>query len=68
MTMSVGQRYRCQDPNCRCEVEVIHASTEAVLNPRCCCGREMKKAYTKPILEILDSKPAAFDDFGRTKD
>jgi len=68
MTMNVGQRYRCQNPDCRCEVEVIKASTEAVLNPRCCCGGEMKKRYTKPTLKILDFKPEVFDDFGRTKD
>jgi hypothetical protein len=43
MTINVGQRYRCQDPDCRCEIEVIKASTVAVLNPRCCCGEEMKK-------------------------
>jgi hypothetical protein len=67
MTMNVGQRYRCQDPDCRCEIEVIKASTVAVLNPRCCCGEEMKKPYTEPTLKILDAKPKVFDGVGWTR-
>ena len=57
MTMNVGQRYRRQNTDCRCEVEVIQGSTEAVLNPRCCCGWEMKKPYTEPTLKILVTSP-----------
>lgn len=68
MTMGVGQRYCCQDPNCRCEVEVIKASMEAALNPRCCCGGQMKMPYAKPTLKILDSKSAIINDFARDND
>src|SRR6266566_7827846 len=40
MTMKIGQRYRCLNPDCCCEIEVTRASTEANTNPRCCCGAE----------------------------
>jgi hypothetical protein len=66
MTMNMGKCYRCQNPDCRCEIEVIQASMEAVLNQRCCCGREMKKPFTEPMLKILGYKPAAFSDLERT--
>jgi hypothetical protein len=57
MTMNAGQRYRCQNPDCRCEIEVIKTSTEAESNPRCCCGAEMKKPYEKPAFKTLDTRP-----------
>ena len=68
MTMNVGRRYRCQNPDCRCEVVVIEASKEATLNPRCCCGGEMKKPYTKPTFRLLEFKPEGFAVVGGTKD
>jgi hypothetical protein len=67
MTMRAGQRYRCQNPNCRCEIEVIEASAQAEFNPRCCCGAEMKKRYTKPVLKILDTQPRVFADMPKTR-
>jgi hypothetical protein len=67
MTMDKGQRYRCQDANCRLEVVVIEPSKEAVLNPRCCCGGEMKRRYTKPRFKRLDFKPVDSDDFAKLK-
>jgi hypothetical protein len=33
MTMTVGQHYFCQNPGCRCEIEVIKNSTESDSNP-----------------------------------
>lgn len=46
--MAVGQRYRCQNPHCRCEIEVIQPSAPSQSMPRCICGAEMKKPYQKP--------------------
>jgi len=62
MTMKIGQRYAFLNPNCRCEIEVTKASTEANTIPRCCCGAEMKKPYAKPVLRELPTKPAIFFD------
>jgi len=67
MTMNKGQRYRCQNPDCRCEVVVIEPSKEAVLNPQCCCGGEMKKRYAKPTFKRLDFKPVDSDNLVKTK-
>ena len=55
MSMIEGQIYRCQNRACGCEVEVIKMSTEAARNPRCCCGAEMKKPYSRPVLRELPS-------------
>jgi hypothetical protein len=56
-----GQSYRCINPDCRCEIEVIEPPAEAVFNPRCCCGAEMKKPYTKPAVRSPDAQPEVFD-------
>lgn len=46
MALEEGERYRCTQPGCGCEIEVVRgpqgdaAGDEA---PRCCCGREMEK-------------------------
>jgi len=57
VTMTAGTRFRCQNPDCRCEVEVISASSEAESNPRCCCcGSAMKKPYQKPSVMILGAE------------
>jgi hypothetical protein len=55
MSMTVGQVFRCQNRDCRCEVKVIEPSIESTSNPRCCCGAEMKKPYSKPVLRALNS-------------
>lgn len=54
MMMRNGQLYRCQNPACAAEIEVKKCSIEGHLNPRCCCGAEMKKPYAKPALRTLD--------------
>ena len=57
MSTTEEQVYRCQNRTCGCEMRVTKPSLETDLNPRCCCGAEMKKPYTKPELRILQSKP-----------
>jgi len=57
VTKLVGVRFRCQNPDCGCEVEVINDSSEAESNPRCsCCGSAMKKPYQKPFLKNLGAE------------
>jgi hypothetical protein len=67
MTMRVGKRYRCQNADCRCEIEVTKASMKAGANPTCCCGAEMKKPWKKPTFKISESKFATFEEFNRAK-
>ena len=57
-TMRTGQRYRCRNSECRAEIEVTRDSTEGKSNPRCCCGAEMKKQYTRPALRTLNKHVA----------
>lgn len=45
MAMETGERYTCSNPNCGCEIEVTRGAKPGAggaLNPRCCCGQEMK--------------------------
>ncbi len=62
MTMDVGQCYRCQNSDCRCEIEVIKTSAEGETNPRCCCGAEMKKSYKEPVFKTWDTHPEFLAD------
>jgi hypothetical protein len=46
MAFQKGDKYRCPDANCGCEVEVTKGTNPGAggnLNPRCCCGKEMQK-------------------------
>jgi hypothetical protein len=64
--MRKGDVFRCQNPECRAEIEVRRDSVEGPLNPRCCCGAEMKKRYAKPVLTVLDKDKAGLAAlFGR---
>ncbi len=54
MILRKAQIYRCQNRQCRAEIQVTKDSIEGESNPRCCCGAEMKKAYTTPILRVLE--------------
>ncbi len=65
--MQSAQQYRCQNVQCRAEIEVKKASIEGSLNPRCCCGAEMKKVYSKPVLRELDKDAAAVAEFSRAE-
>ncbi|HVT02592.1 MAG TPA: hypothetical protein VHL58_04350 [Thermoanaerobaculia bacterium] len=45
MPFKKGERYKCPDSNCGCEIEVTKgapASCNGTEKPRCCCGREMQ--------------------------
>lgn len=46
MAMHEGERYRCTNEKCGCEIEVTRGARMegGDENPRCCCGREMTKA------------------------
>ena len=40
-----GQRFRCSDAGCGCEIEVTKGAPESCngqSTPRCCCGRDMQ--------------------------
>ena len=45
MAIQKGEKYRCPDASCGCEVEVTKgcAKPGAVGKPHCCCGKEMQK-------------------------
>lgn len=58
--MRSGQRYICANPLCRCEIEVIRESLNAIGNPKCCCGSAMRKPYAQPVFRELSRQPSAF--------
>ncbi|MFH1303673.1 MAG: hypothetical protein ABIK07_21665 [Planctomycetota bacterium] len=44
MPLKKGEKYRCPDPKCGCEIEVTQGAAPDCggnENPRCCCGKEM---------------------------
>jgi hypothetical protein len=45
--MKKNERYRCVNPKCCCEIDVLKESSDAhsVRNPRCVCGQDMKRMY-----------------------
>jgi hypothetical protein len=47
MAMKKNERYRCVNPKCCCEIDVVKESGDAasVRNPRCACGQDMKRMY-----------------------
>jgi len=53
MIMRNDQRYRCQNPNCRGEIEMMTNSGKEDSNPRCHCGAKVKKVYSKPVFREL---------------
>jgi len=55
MTLQMGQRYRCQNRECAAEIQVRKDSIEGEFNVRCCCGSEMKKPYSPPVLRNRDA-------------
>lgn len=57
-TMLTGERLRCVNPDCQAEIEVTKDSINGASNPRCCCGAEMKRPYSKPVVRKLDRKEA----------
>lgn len=46
MAFKKGERYRCPDEKCGCEIEVMKGAAPGEGGdqaPRCCCGKEMQK-------------------------
>lgn len=46
MALQQGERYRCPDESCGCEIQVTKGAKSGSagnLKPRCCCGKEMEK-------------------------
>lgn len=46
MAFKKGERFKCPDPFCGCEIEVTKGAPESCKgkeSPRCCCGRDMVK-------------------------
>ena len=46
MAFKQGERYRCPDPACGCEIQVTKAPQPGGggdRNPTCCCGKTMER-------------------------
>lgn len=44
MAFQKGQRYRCENADCGCKIQVTRGAAPGkggALAPRCCCGQEM---------------------------
>ena len=55
MVLEAGHRYRCLNPGCGAEIEVTKDSIQGNFRFRCCCGSEMKKPYSPPVLTNRDA-------------
>lgn len=59
--MRLRERFVCQSAACRRETEIALSSNGGAgqfSNPRCACGSEMKKAYSKPVFRELSKAEA----------
>ena len=54
MIMKRGERWRCTNPACQCEVLVESNGQIEGSNPRCACGGIMKRKYAPPSLTYLE--------------
>ncbi len=55
MKMRRGDRWKCTNRQCKCEIVVFNsAEIEGASNPTCCCGGVMKKLYAHPAAEKAD--------------
>jgi len=46
MALQKGEKYRCPNADCGCEIEVTKGAAPGKGGnqaPRCCCGKEMQK-------------------------
>jgi hypothetical protein len=51
-----GERWRCQNRECRSEIFVtISSRVQDGFKPRCSCGETMKKPYVRPELSTFES-------------
>jgi len=60
MPLKLGERYVCQNPLCKSEIEVTRPSTDTARNPTCGCGGPMKKPYRRPQFRELPGQPSEF--------
>ena len=58
MIMRKGQRYRCQSPNCRDDIDVMKNSRQEDSDVLCPCGGKMKKVYSNPVVRELSEVEA----------
>lgn len=65
--MRTGQRFICQNRDCRAEILVMKDCTDGHSNPRCACGADMKRHYVKPAVRELDRDAAAVACVGFSK-
>jgi len=54
MLMRMGERWRCTNPACRCEVLVESSGKIKGTNPVCACGGTMKRKYVPPAVSYLE--------------
>jgi hypothetical protein len=54
MVMKARERWHCTNPACGCQIVVEIGGEIEGHNPRCACGRIMKKKYTSPVFSYLD--------------
>jgi hypothetical protein len=52
--MNERQTYRCD--SCNCEAKFIRSSADDRTNPRCKCGAQMKKFYSKPAVRRMSAE------------
>jgi hypothetical protein len=60
------ERFICQSACCGREIEILlepSVGAERASNPRCACGAETKRVYSKPVLQKI-SKAEAMVRFG----
>src|SRR5579864_8171857 len=61
VTLREGQRFRCQNRECGCEIVVNKPSIEGDSLPKCCCGAAMKKPYNPPVIRTLNTNDQHVD-------
>lgn len=54
MLTKSGERWRCTNGECKCEVRVESGGQIEGVSPRCACGAPMKKSYASPALTYLE--------------
>lgn len=60
MPLKLGERYVCQNPLCKCEIEITRASIDTNGTPKCACGSPLKKPYRSPAFRELAAQPSQF--------
>ena len=55
MVMKTGERWHCTNAACGCSILVETSGEAEGKNPLCTCGSVMKKRYSPPVFQYLDS-------------